>query len=573
MGQACQTFQTRPTSFAHGCLHLDVFRKDAQEMTKSRTKDPVTHDSSSDSPQVRGVKEKSPPRDRTFFSPVSVLSDKKEVHLAVEQIVQWACEVVRWQELAGSGMGDLPTLPTNDSRDFTPVSAATRPAPEAPEAPEDQADAQREAAVAALREETTAARKNAHTAFVQIVEVFQQAMQARWSSGLTNNIQAMALQDEQPATASIIRHALERACTSPRIDLDVANLPNWIDALGPAAHGRFDPRRPMRAQIALFSVAIAEAENEESNFDTPTHARQASGAFTREIEARLQAAGGVSGSQGPFIDMDVNECLEHPESLMDMAKAALKLSNLDRKHFRAGLTIPHFFSHEELSTFSLQSMHDVPGRAIKFLASGTKLEELNTQYSKMFFTGAGGSTLSDFELLGKARVHYLMTIVFTQDPTYVDPSEVRDLWSSDLDAKAQLRLDSKMKGAMDGTVGVAVANLGRMFPTLRDGVRRQRAQILIEQLASIMMMGEVDPNDINGCYYKITERVLSSDGNPQAYIVLVYDGWFNQIGDVSWPLIRFDSPGIQQAHLAMILEEFGLRCKDEVFVVDADGSL
>ncbi len=477
--------------------------------------------------------------DHWFRAATTTISSLTTVHKGVENVVHWACEVIHWQELSGENPGSSPAfelaqgldLDTEESQDFR---------------------------------EQIQYRMNACEAFEKITALFARAMRDQWASALSNNVDAMDLRSDQPAVASIIRHAQESACMHPLIDTEIAAKKGWRKAFGRAKWRSFQDDVPLYAYLGLISVAVAPpSEDMEDGID-----------LVNEEGGELGLRDTLHLSS-PIVhpnELDADGLIDNPNALRRVAKKALEMSAVSRDHFAAAIALPRFFSHEELEQVSFQSLHDISQKVIGVLNMGAHENDLENLVLQMLNRGIGGRILSDMDLLASSRIHYLITVIYTQEP---DGSQAAlkgmGPWPISLEEDDQVHFDKALAPAisavMDGEMEIAVASLDLFFHTLRDGVRRQRAQAAIDQITMALKSANTIPQD---CYY-----VIDNETDPnlisQALVLNLQNGWFEPIGSVSWPMVNFDDPYDQAAHLKIIAESFGFRQRSDVFLVKQQG--
>jgi hypothetical protein len=474
--------------------------------------------------------------DHSFLPGCTSISAEPKVHRAVEEAVQWACQVVRLQELSGQTPGSLPTL-SMDNLESEDLQAAALHVVQANET------------------------------FKQITDLFLLSFQQNWGSALANNIDAMNLGPDQPEVAWILRHAQECACTNTLIPQEFARKKVWRSRFGSAKWGKFQEDKPLFAHLALISSAISRGDDDLEVFeDGPESDALLEGGMDVQAMVNLQGSIVQPGS------IQTHGLVDKPSALTKVARKVMSLSAISRDHFARAIVLPRLFSHEELEGLSLQCLHDIPKNILLLLDANLSEEYLETAATQVLKRGVGGCHMADVELLARSRVHYFIAIVYTQTPE--SPHSLFQSggpWPEPLEMEDQASLDDviapSIGSVMDGDIDILTLGLDVFFYALRDGVRRQRAQAALEQIA--MTLGSTKETPDN-CYYAVESERIDPEG-PQSLVVHLFDGWFEKIGDIPWPLVTFDSPENQVFDLKKLFDTLGFKPKQDIILVKQEG--
>ena len=524
------------------------------------------------------------PHDRVFLTSVGRISSNQEVQRAVEKAAQWACEVIKGQKLSGAQEGSEPDAPS---------SLSSPSSPEQDGACKDEKDE---------KDEKARQLGCAHDAFCSLVSLFRSAFEGRWAGALANNIEAMDLSDGQPEVASVLRHALEKACVMSRFRWNqplrapallcmnggASREASSSDALAipalpappaltkafwkAAAHrGRLNPRARVHAQVTLVSVSVQRGMNriEDLGGAAPGRPGQA---------AHANHANHTDAADEPDVGSDELLMVHGGSRWLSMQL----LARIKRGMGETGcavVVVPRLFAHEEFSGLSMQLLNDIPLCIARALESSNDDADLASAVCSRLGIGALDDANVDASLVAQARMHYLLAIVYRQenvpevsDAPAIEPQALtsldgQDIWPNGLDDDDKRHFGSALNdicaAVTSGDVVLAPQNADAFFSALRDGIRRQRAQVLLENVAELLDDHHLAPE---ACYFEIAQDPLGSGLN-----FLVSNAWFEFIGDIPWTYLRFDSPEIQSEHLATLAGVVGFRKKSDVFLIKNTG--
>jgi hypothetical protein len=90
---------------------------------------------------------------------------------------------------------------------------------------------------------------------------------------------------------------------------------------------------------------------------------------------------------------------------------------------------------------------------------------------------------------------------------------------------------------------------------------------MLEQIAMALKSANALPEE---CYFVI-ENEKDPELIAQSLVLELLDGWFKSIGSISWPMVTFDDPYDQAAHLKVIAQTLGFQPRSDVFVMKQEG--
>lgn len=520
--------------------------------------------------------------DRAFISPVAALSRDKAVFQAAEKAMNLASNIVSWQMQAGVEPGSIP---------FDVLTAL------------DNADDGVDDESKSLHSlQCQHQMKSACDAYDALVKIYQRSYEGRWTHLLANSINAMDLNDGQSELGSVLRHALEQSCTTARLvfekparsakhlsrplsanatDIGVNPTQAPGSAVGlnarpilkrdfwdaTAHRGRFKAGAHIHAQIVLIAVSVQRDESDLKAVDVSVKSK-VRGARAIQSDKLASASGMRHDAATPTEELlgivGTGQWLS--EQLLPLLPATPNELGC------AVVVIPRLFRHEEFNKISLQTLNDMPLCVARAIESGKTLDDLSLTICTRLGIGEKDESPLDDCLVAKARMHYLFTVIYREVKCEPSPMEMQAVWP---DGFTPHMKESFAKALCEATNTVTQLEVmlapysGDLFlVALRDGVRRQRAQVMLEQVKELMSAHGVSPED---CYSKIVHR--TSEYGPDSELSLqIFNGWLQGIGELPWPNLQFDSMESQRIYLDVLSNVLGFRERSRVFLVSDKGS-
>lgn len=384
--------------------------------------------------------------------------------------------------------------------------------------------------------------RNSQTVFDAVIDIMRDTLARGLVNEVARGIQAMSLSNENPMLAALLREALEIACCTPRTDLDVrsellgcglAAVSNglYLDASLrndlPKAVGSDAVQGNHHAYIFVIPVQVQDlSEDQDRSYDSlvfdPQYMQEFAGLIARGMSEELN-----SPILGSYI-------------------------------------VPRLISHEELSQVSMQSLHDMPDALLR--CARNRPEKLGA--GLVMFAGEGDEghdPMSDVPLLGSSRVFYFIGVSWSDDPAQIN--EIFDIWKQGIPESCNQMLTEVLQGGCDSELHqFNVVGADVFFYGLRAGVQYQRGTVFLDGLEDLLVRMDTEASD---CFFEIVKG--SIHGVPICPVLRVYGPWLDEIGEVSWPLLTFESMDEQFDSLCHVAQSCGMRLMSNHIMIKQPG--